>query len=670
MTYILEQGGSVQPPVTGTFQGPYLTPNSSMPNGWTGTINTPGSAGNWSISNSPIQNYWTGTSSTETTTGTNEEAGTITFSISKTVPAFYTNPFLTVLSKVGIPVQIGSIPGVTNVSSPLPIPASPGATKNDIINIAQKNFPYFNQGFGVTGTGTSLKMYNQFVAFTAGLISSTSYGPPYQPYYVSSNSPSTNIGANNAPGAQGGVAFPYVNNIAGASFALGWMDSSNNFHPYSFITGAFMQAYLALYDDSGHSPDSRTGSVGQTQTEAGSINWGLPDPRTGRFMMSGNFVGGGAAINSTIFPNNDALNTGNPALTAGIPSSLTGVSGNFTSPQYTQFGPIGNGNCFPEDWVINSPTILTAQQRTTDGQDPRLNVTPANTPTFYADPDGVVRPGDGYYSNVSTGDGLPFFETPGTGGGASGDTKNATSVASGSNTTGNTFHGRRPVILNRPFRSVGELGYVFRDLPFKTLDFFTPASADAALLDVFSLTDESTVSSNQINSVVAGQLDLNNASLPIISAVLSGGSKKDFDAAYNLGVTPTTETATLATAIANNLNPSTGPNPLLNRAGLVTQIQPALQSIQNGAIVSAFPNATDQGNKSYLEAPVRALSDVTTTRTWNLLIDVIAQSGTLSNSAQTLNDFAVQGEKRYWLHVSIDRYTGKIVAEQLEPVYE
>ena len=29
------------------------------------------------------------------------------------------------------------------------------------------------------------------------------------------------------------------------------------------------------------------------------------------------------------------------------------------------------------------------------------------------------------------------------------------------------------------------MGYVFRDLPWKNLDFFTPESADAALLDLF-----------------------------------------------------------------------------------------------------------------------------------------------------------------------------------------
>jgi hypothetical protein len=32
--------------------------------------------------------------------------------------------------------------------------------------------------------------------------------------------------------------------------------------------------------------------------------------------------------------------------------------------------------------------------------------------------------------------------------------------------------------------------------------------------------------------------------------------------------------------------------------------------------------------------------------------------------------FIVEGEKRYWLHVAIDRFTGEIIDQQLEAVYE
>src|SRR5262249_26252680 len=71
-----------------------------------------------------------------------------------------------------------------------------------------------------------------------------------------------------------------------------------------------------------------------------------------------------------------------------------------------------------------------------------------NAATTYADNDGVTRPADAIYSDgtAGTGSSTPYY-------------------------VGSTAY--RPVFLNRPFRSVAELGYVFRDLPWKTLDFFS-----------------------------------------------------------------------------------------------------------------------------------------------------------------------------------------------------
>ena len=56
------------------------------------------------------------------------------------------------------------------------------------------------------------------------------------------------------------------------------------------------------------------------------------------------------------------------------------------------------------------------------------------------------------------------------------------------------------------------------------------------------------------------------------------------------------------------------------------------------------------------------------TRVWNLLIDVIAQTGRYPASATALSQFEVDGEKRIWLHVAIDRYTGQILDKQVEVV--
>ena len=87
-----------------------------------------------------------------------------------------------------------------------------------------------------------------------------------------------------------------------------------------------------------------------------------------------------------------------------------------------------------------------------------------------------------------------------------------------------------------------------------------------------------------------------------------------------------------------------------------------------GAVTSSPFNTTNQDTKDTF---ARALSEITQTRTWGLLIDVVAQTGHYKPNATSLqNDFVVEGEKRYWLHIAIDRFDGTIVGQQLEEVIE
>jgi hypothetical protein len=668
----------------------YLAPDMTVvPNGWTpqtpltSALQTPAQQGppvvNWTYSNSPVQSYYTGVSSAETSsTGTNEQAGTIDFTDTSTTSSFYLWP-----QPLVSPDAQSTLPLVTVCQSPLPSPSAGTAAGENITDTALNTFPYYNVPINAPATYYPAT-YNHFVAFSAGVISdqASSLGNPYMPFWQASGTYTSMT----YPGYQAGLSFPVTaSGIGCTSYALGWIDSGNRFHPYNFITGAFQQCYDTFYDDYSHDnsgqDDGRVGSVGPgpTQISQNTLNWGNVDPRTGRFFISGNFQAGALTPYSTILAlkngSNNAMNW--TAALGGIPTSSTNVSGNFNSPQ-----SIGKGDCFPQDWIMNSTSVLTTPQQriTTPQADHRVGV------TYYADPDGVVRPGDGLYSNVVTGDGIPTFTDPGAPNGSTiavGDKQVPVSATSAgteavpmasTSSTGNARHVRRPVILNRPFRSVGELGYVFRDLPFKTLDFFSPSSADAALLDVFSLTDESKISSNnQMTSVVAGQVTLNNAPLPVILAMIVGGSKKDLDPTYNLNYnTDGASGSGISGVISSYLQTASGPNPILNRAALVTQIQNAIQYISGTTVKDGSRTfyKSDEYNKATLEAPVRALADMTSTRTWNLMIDIIAQSGEISPTAQTLNDFVVQGEKRYWLHIAIDRYTGKIVAQQLEPVYE
>jgi hypothetical protein len=73
----------------------------------------------------------------------------------------------------------------------------------------------------------------------------------------------------------------------------------------------------------------------------------------------------------------------------------------------------------------------------------------------------------------------------------------------------------------------------------------------------------------------------------------------------------------------------------------------------------------------------RALAEVGGTRSRNLFIDVITQTGKYKPNAPDLTgtNFVVEGEKRYWLHIAIDRDlkpdgTVDVIGTQLEEVIE
>jgi hypothetical protein len=72
--------------------------------------------------------------------------------------------------------------------------------------------------------------------------------------------------------------------------------------------------------------------------------------------------------------------------------------------------------------------------------------------------------------------------------------------------------------------------------------------------------------------------------------------------------------------------------------------------------------------KAQREAVPRALASVGQTRSWNLMIDVIAQSGNYPPGVNDLANFVV--EQRYWVHFAIDRFTGQVIDKQIEVVKE
>lgn len=261
---------------------------------------------------------------------------------------------------------------------------------------------------------------------------------------------------------------------------------------------------------------------------------------------------------------------------------------------------------------------------------------PGNAQPMYTDVDGVQRYGDGFWNkdltslNPDSKDGvfpmLPIAQRP----------------------------QDRPVILNRPFQNVGEMGFAFRDLPFKSLDFSTSRSGDAALLDLFCINE-----GDSETGVVAGRVNLNTTNSNALKAVLTGSTRTPaLPAAAHLDAT---EAETLANALIS-LTSGTGTDdgPLTNPAELA-------QRLLDSSYLKNSPAVPNQ-IKSQKEVAVRSLAALGQTRTWNLMIDIVAQAGRYSKGSTKLSEFTVEGERHYWMHVAIDRYTGKVIDQILEPV--
>ncbi|MCE0496586.1 MAG: hypothetical protein LV481_01380, partial [Methylacidiphilales bacterium] len=338
---------------------------------------------------------------------------------------------------------------------------------------------------------------------------------------------------------------------------------------------------------------------------------------------------------------------------------------------------------YPGSWTVNSnegnnlfvPAYYAENVTTTRAVGAP---TPIYDSNYFADPDGVVRRGmSGYTTGSNSTIGLPL------------------------STYSSTNNQNRPFILNRPFRSVAELGYTFSGTPWRNLDFFTPESGYASLLDVFCISETS-----DPNALVAGKVDLNTRQVPVIEALLSGtgGQGYAYKDEANAGQTGTTyslsstEAAAVAQAMVNRTTATTtsGEGPLRNVSELVGKWTSAVTVSSTPAAVSPF---NIDGSKSYVgfssdlvnntndlthaftdtstlniqrlrESAMRALSSGGQTRVWNLMIDLIAQTGIYKPSETNMDNFVVNGERRYWLHIAIDRFTGKILDEQIEQVNE
>ena len=113
--------------------------------------------------------------------------------------------------------------------------------------------------------------------------------------------------------------------------------------------------------------------------------------------------------------------------------------------------------------------------------------------------------------------------------------------------------------------------------------------------------------------------------------------------------------------------PTSGDGPALTRADVARLAAAATNKLIADGLWS--PTVSDETKQTI----ARALAEVGQARTWNLMIDVIAQTGQYAPETTDVthaNKFIVKGEKRYWLHIALDRDDGSVLGSQLEELTE
>jgi hypothetical protein len=172
---------------------------------------------------------------------------------------------------------------------------------------------------------------------------------------------------------------------------------------------------------------------------------------------------------------------------------------------------------------------------------------------------------------------------------------------------------------------------------------------DPALLDFFTYNKA---------SVRSGIVSLNTRQPRVLAALLKG-------AIYNNASSSTVNNSDAITAANSIVRTNYASNTYAFSRAEIANLSKAV-AVTNGP----FTNDDTQplGTSEARETIARALSEVVQARTWGLLIDLIAQTGHYAPNATGLANFVVEGEKRYWLHIAIDRFDGTIVGQQLEEV--
>ena len=189
-----------------------------------------------------------------------------------------------------------------------------------------------------------------------------------------------------------------------------------------------------------------------------------------------------------------------------------------------------------------------------------------------------------------------------------------------------------------------------------TLELRDINGADAGLLDVFSITDEP--------AMTAGRVNLNTQQAPVLQSILAGTIWDEISLST---VTMSGASAQSAATMAANITSATSTNSLTNKSSIITTAGLPATILPPTSPATPHDNQTVKARR---EIVPRAISSVSQTRVWNLLIDVVAQSGRYPPGETDPKKFIVEGEQHYWVHVAIDRFTGQVIDRQVEVVKE
>src|SRR6202040_4088847 len=141
-----------------------------------------------------------------------------------------------------------------------------------------------------------------------------------------------------------------------------------------------------------------------------------------------------------------------------------------------------------------------------------------------------------------------------------------------------------------------------------TLDFHSAGSSDAPLLDLFTYDTAATR---------AGIVNLNSQNSAVLAALIQGAISDETTTAFVGKTDPVSNKSktayNAATAIITNAADGTSVNPAIGRQDV-------------SRLVAATGTAIGSTEEAK-ETVARALAEISQTRTWGLMIDVIAQSG-------------------------------------------